>query len=35
MDLFTDVDNLAAHLITARPLQPEVNSPEAYSQIKQ
>ena len=35
MDLFTDVDNQAAHLITARPLQPKVNSPEAYSQVKQ
>jgi hypothetical protein len=34
MDLFTDVDNPAAHLITARSLQPETNSPEAYSQVK-
>ena len=34
-DLFTTSDNLAAHCITARPLQSDVDSSEAYSQIKQ
>jgi hypothetical protein len=35
LDLFTDPDNPAAHLITARPVQPDVNSTRAYSQIRQ
>jgi hypothetical protein len=34
-DLYTDPDNLAAHLITARPLHPDVHSAEAYSQTRQ
>lgn len=34
IDLFTDEDNLAAHIITARPLQSVLDSSEAYSQIK-
>jgi hypothetical protein len=35
LDLFTNSDNLAAHLITARPMQLDINSTTAYSQIKQ
>lgn len=34
IDLFTEPDNVAAHLITARPLQVDVGSAATYSQIR-